>query len=50
MPEEKKTKSVGKCEGCGKALEAYVVANGKMFCSDKCVQDTLVGGKKKKAE
>lgn len=37
---EKKTK-LGKCENCGKALEAYVVSNGKLFCCDLCVKESL---------
>ena len=43
MPEEKKetTKSLGKCENCGKALKAYVVANGKLYCNDDCLKEAL---------
>ena len=41
MPEEKKEKIVGKCEGCGAPLTAYVVSNGKRFCGDPCVEEFL---------
>jgi len=30
-----------KCVVCGKPLEAYVVSNGRRFCSDLCVAESL---------
>jgi len=48
MVEEKKPKAtgLGKCAGCGKALEAYVVAGEERYCSDHCVKEATAPKKK----